>query len=359
VNNSRNSFEVKPSYYFDEAEFLIEKNTILEKYWIFICPSSLISKPKSYFVFKALEKNIVFRRSEDGSLAVFDNICKHRGHQIYTDVTGVSDIRCSYHGWLYSDDLSLKKLPWNEKCYHIQEEKILLNRFNHIKEVNGLIWAFFGSNVEQAKFPADLLEKDLTQFSTLYSSSIALINGKRNFHWRLIFENLYDRVHPVFLHSNSLNKVVDLDFDEYPNNFDLLDIEGFYLANLSQSGKRKDFKELQINANNLPEGAYINGHIFPFLHFFTPDGGNIFCFESYLPISTKETQLFIFWIVSKNIPKSSHVLTLQRYIEGGSIVLEEDFQAVESISRAEIKGATFNYGAHEKSFFGLKKLSEN
>ena len=357
MSNPANGFSLKPSFYFDKDDFQKEINHIVESYWIFICPSSLISEKKSYFVFKALNRNIVFRRSEDSSLAAFDNICKHRGHQIYSEIMGSSDIRCSYHGWLYGDNLELKKIPWNDKCYHLDETKISLNKVSDIREVNGLIWAYFGSDTKQAKFPAEMITSDLKNFSELYSSSTAFVSSLRNFHWRLIFENLYDRVHPVFLHANSLNKVVDLNFDSYPNDFDLTNIEPFYLANISQSGKKKGQEKDVINDNKLPEGAYINGHIFPFVHFFTPDGGNVFCFESYLPVSSTQTLVQVFWLTSKNLPRSSRVSTLNQYIQGGSIVLNEDFNAVESITGSNILKSDLNLGAHEKSFYALKKLS--
>lgn len=358
MTDQLNGFKVEPSYYFDDDQYNKEITNLLERYWIFICPSSLIAKASSYFVFKAFGKNIVFRRADSGTVMAFENICKHRGHQIFQDTLGFSEIRCPYHGWLYQDTLELKKIPWNDKCYHLKEAEISLNEFVNIREVNGLVWAYFGSNPLDAFFPAEKLDLELSQFSDVYSTSVALVSIKKNFHWRLIFENLYDRVHPIFLHAESLNKVVDLTFDAYPNDFELSDTESPYLANIWQSGQKKSLADPKINKNNLPEGSYINGHIFPFLHFFTPDGGNVFCFESYLPISATETQVYIFWVASKNLQKSSRHPTLTRYIEGASVVLNEDYDAVESITNSGILNSNFNYGAHEKSFYALKKLSE-
>jgi len=358
VTNQSNGFKVEPSYYFDDDEYNKEVSNLLEKYWIFICPSLLVADPSSFFVFKGFSKNIVFRRSGNSSLTAFENICKHRGHQIFHDILGSSDIRCPYHGWLYQDNLELKKIPWNDKCYHLKEDKISLTELVNVREINGLVWAYFGKNPQDALFPAEKLDTELKQFSEVYSSTVAFVSIKKNFHWRLIFENLYDRVHPIFLHSESLNKVVDLTFEAYPNDFELSNTESPYLANIWQSGKKKSLADPKINENNLPEGSYINGHIFPFLHFFTPDGGNVFCFESYLPISATETQAYVFWVASKNLQKSSRHPTITRYIEGASVVLNEDFDAVESITASGILNSDFNYGAHEKSFYALKKLSE-
>jgi hypothetical protein len=47
------------------------------------------------------------------------------------------------------------------------------------------------------------------------------------------------------------------------------------------------------------------------------------------------------------------------YVKGASKVLEEDWVAVESVTAVVNKPEYYTYGAHEKNYYGLKKLGES
>lgn len=355
------AFKVSPLRYFEEREFDEELKFCLQDYWIFVCPSLVVAEPGHYFVFHFGGVERVIRRREDGGLQSFDNRCKHRGHKIYSDLIGRDDVRCPYHGWLYADDNSLSKLPWNDKCYHLAEESIALDQSCQLQERYGLVWAYMGHRpLAEVRFPAERIGAALQVFSRYYGSSYGVVVNRQPFHWRLIFDNLYDRVHPTFLHSRSLVKVVSLDFEPYPNDFSLPSTDAVVEANVYQSGQRLDSSVTSnfVQTGQLERGAYVNGHIYPYLHFFTPDGGETFCFESYLPASPDMTDIQIFWVASKDVPKNSATNLLSRYIHGAAVVLHEDWDAVNSITAVKNKPDTYTYGAHEVNALSLIRIAQ-
>jgi phenylpropionate dioxygenase-like ring-hydroxylating dioxygenase large terminal subunit len=355
------AFKVSPRHYFEEREFAEELNSCLQDYWIFVCPSAVVREPGDYFVFHFGGVERVIRRRSDGGLQSFDNRCKHRGHKIYPDLIGSGDVRCPYHGWLYADDNSLAKLPWNDKCYHLAQEDIALDQSCHLMERYSLVWVYLGDRpLGEVRFPAENIGAAIEVFARQYGTAYGLVVNRESFNWRLIFDNLYDRVHPAFLHAQSLVKTVSLKFDPYPKDFNLPESDAYVEANVAQTGQRLDASVASdfIETGEFEKGTYVNGHIYPYLHFFTPDGGETFCFESYLPVSATCTEIQIFWVASKNVPKNGATNLLSRYIHGAAVVLREDWDAVKSITAVKNKPETYTYGAHEVNALSLIRIAQ-
>ena len=355
------AYKVDPKDYFDSNYFEGELRNILNRFWIFVCPSAILKDTGDYFVFDAFEHDLVIRWNADGLPISFNNVCKHRGHKLFADSFGNSEIRCGYHGWLYDETLSVKKIPWNSKCYHIDESSIELDRGVVLKETDGVIWAYFGNKeIKDVEYPAASVGQNLALFNKMSSSTRGVTVNERSFNWKLIFENLYDRAHPGFLHAKSLNQYVDLNFEAYPDDFDFDGVEDFVRANFANTGfaKNIDSEKLEKIDENMPDGAYLNGHVFPFLHFVTPDGGSTFCYESYIPISENTVKVYTFWVAgSKQAPGVRGLYVLEN-LKIASQILAEDWGAVESIASVTRKPKNYNYGAHEKNYYGLKKLGE-
>lgn len=349
-------YKVSPSDYFETEFFAKELDNILEKYWIFICPEKTIANHNDYFVFSAFEREIVFMRTSANAVVAFNNVCKHRGHKLYSDTYGNSEIRCPYHGWLYGDDLNLKKIPWNNKCFHLQEDKVSLDAFPHVMVKDGVVWGYFGSKqIADVEYAAEKVSQNLVDFSAVSVSPSAVTVNRRKFNWKLIFENLYDRVHPIFLHANSLNKTTKINFDDHGADFSFDGVTDYVRANIDNIGEPL----VKQDANSPTSGSYINGHVFPFLHFLTPNGGGLFCYESYVPVAHNEVIVYTFWVSSNNMPLAARHNMIIEYVKGASKVLEEDWVAVESVTAVVNKPEYYTYGAHEKNYYGLKKLGES
>src|SRR5438132_3934394 len=69
--------------------------------------------PGTRHAVRAGQGSILLTRDDAGALRGFFNICRHRGHELLP-VGGSAEgplIQCSYHGWTYRQDGSLKSAP--------------------------------------------------------------------------------------------------------------------------------------------------------------------------------------------------------------------------------------------------------
>ncbi|MBK0399184.1 aromatic ring-hydroxylating dioxygenase subunit alpha [Limibaculum sp. M0105] len=94
------------AWYSDPAHHEHEMATIWGREWLVFCRASELA-PGGWRAGAAGEANIVAIRREDGSLAAFHNVCRHRGAEICPHGTGRLErplLVCPYHRWAY--DLS-------------------------------------------------------------------------------------------------------------------------------------------------------------------------------------------------------------------------------------------------------------
>ncbi len=67
-------------------------------------------------------------RSEDSTLQVFHNVCRHRGHILVSEPgTLKQSIRCPYHSWTYDLAGCLKRTP-HIGGYGIHEVEISIDQ---------------------------------------------------------------------------------------------------------------------------------------------------------------------------------------------------------------------------------------
>jgi len=82
---------------------------MLEDYWYIACSAAAIrSKPVG---FKAFGHPLVAFRGKDGTPGVLADRCAHRNAALSGGVVQDGLLQCPYHGWQYSNDGKLAKLP--------------------------------------------------------------------------------------------------------------------------------------------------------------------------------------------------------------------------------------------------------
>ena len=104
--------------YNDDAIFLLEKERIFNRNWIFVAHESEIAAPGDYVVRRICDDSFVVVRDEQGAVRVLFNMCVHRGMQICrAELGNASHFRCPYHGWTYRNDGGLVGLPFHDEAY--------------------------------------------------------------------------------------------------------------------------------------------------------------------------------------------------------------------------------------------------
>lgn len=92
------------SWYYDEAHYQSELETIFYSNWIYLCHQSLFQKPGSFQRFTIGTQQIFLVKDREGRIRGFYNSCRHRGSALCLAQQGEFSnqlIRCPYHQWAY------------------------------------------------------------------------------------------------------------------------------------------------------------------------------------------------------------------------------------------------------------------
>ncbi len=142
-------------------------------------------------------------RQKNGGVAVFRNMCRHRGGQVETAPSGRRSIfMCGYHGWSYAAEAgTLQRVPYEETSGGVDHACNSLIAFPSDVR-HGLIFAtlsdspqadvkaFLGSDVEAQFAPWDL-EKSIVYMEHVMDMPI---------NWKLVMDGAIDSLHAQFLH---------------------------------------------------------------------------------------------------------------------------------------------------------------
>jgi phenylpropionate dioxygenase-like ring-hydroxylating dioxygenase large terminal subunit len=99
--------------YRDPGFFAREREAVFRSAWQVICHVNDIPKPGDYHTLDFLDEKFVTLRGEDGRVASFHNVCRHRASRLADGASGNCGHRlvCPYHAWSYGLDGALKSVP--------------------------------------------------------------------------------------------------------------------------------------------------------------------------------------------------------------------------------------------------------
>ncbi|MCB1017371.1 MAG: aromatic ring-hydroxylating dioxygenase subunit alpha [Acidimicrobiales bacterium] len=90
--------------YYDEAFFRLEAEHLWPRVWQMACRLEEIPRARDYVEYENLDQSVVVVRQEDGSVAAFQNACRHRGVKVAVGQGRCeSGFTCPFHGWCYDE----------------------------------------------------------------------------------------------------------------------------------------------------------------------------------------------------------------------------------------------------------------
>lgn len=104
---------VKPPYtwYIDEEFLFSEKEYIFQRSWIPVGRADQVPNNGDYFTTEILGNSFVVLKDKDGKYQGFHNVCRHNAAKVATGCGNCEELVCSYHGWVYDLNGSLKSAP--------------------------------------------------------------------------------------------------------------------------------------------------------------------------------------------------------------------------------------------------------
>lgn len=235
---------IDTAYYTSPNHFEASKEKIFAQSWQLIGDTSLVTEPGAAYPFTLLEgyldEPLLLTRDKAGSLHCLSNVCTHRGNLMVYEPCKTNQLRCKYHGRLFSLDGKFISMPEFKEVKNFPTEADNLHRLP-LFQWGSLLFTSLDATIPADKFFGEMMERvgwlplDKLAFHSDLSKEYHV---KAN--WALYCENYLEGFHIPFVHA-SLNQV--LDFGEYTT-------EVFKYSNLQLGiGKKGDV------CFDLPESA--------------------------------------------------------------------------------------------------------
>jgi phenylpropionate dioxygenase-like ring-hydroxylating dioxygenase large terminal subunit len=339
--------------YYKSNIYDLENRKIFSKLWVFACSIADLPKLNSYFLVQMPFGEIIISRSGD-HFSAFHNKCLHRGHPLVTVQRGESNFVCPYHNWCYNAYGALTHIPGDQDFYFADKNEYTFERLQpvFIKRLGD----FFFINTDENPLPIT------EQFSTEIIHNLENTRDKLgqislslsiplHFNWKLIFENLRDPLHPIYLHPTSLTQEVDFYASQTKPVVNQTPIKT--LNELSSFSRDGDLRNMHAPYKNdflmCDNGQnYLNWLLFPFTHIPCPDGGVLYSVENYVPVSATETRFDLHLYITKSTGKTSPIPILYDWLMKAKVVLSEDFDAITALQKViEQSDQQQNLGAYE------------
>lgn len=101
-----------PSAHYTSVEWQQrEIDKLWKKSWQMACRENDIPQPGDYTEYTIVGQTLIIVRQDDGSIKALRNTCLHRGTALIEGAGSNSEFQCTFHGWTWKLDGSLKRVP--------------------------------------------------------------------------------------------------------------------------------------------------------------------------------------------------------------------------------------------------------
>lgn len=201
----------------DFARF--ERDQVLAKTWTCIGFGKDVPRPGDAKPVELMGLPLLIVRQRDNSIAVFHNVCSHRGALLLDAAcNGQSNFRCPYHAWVYDLDGRLVATPniggpKQHSCEGFDKAQ------HGLKEVRSeLFWDLIfvnlsGDAVDFATFSSNLRQRwgDFDMTKIRHGGADSSLQLTVNCNWKLAVENYCEAYHLPVIHPglNSYSRLED------------------------------------------------------------------------------------------------------------------------------------------------------
>jgi benzoate/toluate 1,2-dioxygenase subunit alpha len=207
--------------YIDQELFELEMQRLWRNTWIFVGHDSQIPASGDYYTTQIGLQPVIMLRDANGNVTVLMNRCAHKGARLATATHGNFGpmIRCSYHGWTYRLDGSIRTIPLKSGY----GETVLAGcpagrgvvKLAHVHNYRGFVFARLS---EDGPSFQDYFGESLTSIDNLVDRSpqgrLEVAGGTLRYmhdcNWKMFVENLNDTMHPMVTHESSAGTARDL-----------------------------------------------------------------------------------------------------------------------------------------------------
>lgn len=173
-----------------------------QRYWHLICHKSEVEKARDFVRVQTFAGDVV-AVNNGTEVQVFDNLCPHRGAQIFDQNFGNRPFVCPYHGWSFAN--SKIRIADKEQFDHCLNKKLTINSYKTCWVGNFLFFAIDPIHEIHAQLGG--LEKDIEKISESISYRHDCNAYKYDSIWQIAVENALEPYHVSAIHPQSLARL--------------------------------------------------------------------------------------------------------------------------------------------------------
>ena len=195
------------NYYFETA-----KSKIFQKTWHYIADKSEFNVTcntlPNIILEEYLDEPIILTKDKDNQIHCLSNVCNHRGNLLCTEPCLQSNIRCKYHGRLFSLNGTFISMPEFKNVENFIPEN------NHLPKlplfnIGNLLFTSLSPDIEANIYFQDMLNRlSWYPFKNLIYKPALTKNFNVQANWALYCENFLEGFHIPFVHP-VLNSFID------------------------------------------------------------------------------------------------------------------------------------------------------
>jgi phenylpropionate dioxygenase-like ring-hydroxylating dioxygenase large terminal subunit len=207
--------EIDRRIYSDEEVFELEMEHIFGRAWLFLCHESQIPNPGDFFQSVMGRDNVLVIRQKDGSVHAVLNTCPHRGNAVCRAEEGnAKSFLCTYHGWSFGIDGTLKGVPGFKNFYENDFDKSDhgLPAVAQVSSYKGFVFGTHDASappLEEFLGGTGRLGLDLLACK---GANMQVVPGIQKFlldcNWKFAVDNLFDWYHPQVTHASGFEPAV-------------------------------------------------------------------------------------------------------------------------------------------------------
>lgn len=225
---------IHTNFYLKKEFYEAAKEKIFASSWQFIGTTDKVKEPGDVFPFTLLEnylnEPLVLTKNRQNEIFCLSNVCTHRGNIIATKSCNLAQLKCNYHGRLFSLDGKFISMPEFKEVENFPTKDDNLHQLSLYKW-GKLLFANLNYMFSSEMFLKEMMQRmEWFPVNELQFRADLSKNYYVDANWALYCENYLEGFHIPFVHAG-LNQV--LDFGEYTT-------EVFRYSNLQIGIGKKD-----------------------------------------------------------------------------------------------------------------------
>ncbi len=214
--------------YISPELFDLEMERLWRSAWTYVGHDSQVPNSGDFCTVNIAGQPLLMLRGTDGAVRVLLNRCAHKGAKILSANSGNCGklLRCSYHGWTYTLDGSLRTVPvksgYAETRFAESPAASGLTPVENVAVYRGFVFArlsrsgarfeeYFGDSLSSIDNLADRSPAGRLEVAG------APLRYMHNSNWKMFVENLNDTMHPMVAHESSAGTARKLWQDQPPD----------------------------------------------------------------------------------------------------------------------------------------------